>query len=198
MGALPARAWIEIGVAAALVGAGVTALTHAPDHERNEAKAALNSAHRELAPGRAIRTPDELEKVRQRTEQCRTRLREASALERDVSALYARVGELAGRCGVRVDQVAPVTSAPAALALPPEDPGVNDRRSAYTLSVMGRYADVARFVRGIEEEAGFTVVRSMRVTPGDSESAGQVRAVLVTEHFFVNVAHAGAGEGRTP
>jgi hypothetical protein len=102
-------------------------------------------------------------------------------LARNERDLFAAITALGEREHVRIDQLAPSKSPPGAkqdAAAKPGDAGVR-----CSMTAVASYADLAAFLRAIRSELGYSVVRSVRVTPLPDDRASAVRATIETEHF---------------
>jgi hypothetical protein len=70
-------------------------------------------------------------------------------------------------------------------APPPQTPKPTfDTRVAYALSVQGAYPAIARFINALEQNVGFSVVRSIRILPTTDPSV--LLAQIETEHVAID------------
>ncbi len=129
-------------------------------------------------------------------------IRKASETARDDRALYAALMDMAQRHKVRLDEVNPANPSkpptPERPATPPGAPpappaavaGPDARRIekalAYAVVASGSYGDVTAFLRGVQQELGYSVIRSVNITP-QPDGSGMVRANLTTEHYAFDV-----------
>lgn len=185
------------GVAAAVTAACVL-LTYDAEREADAAAAALRDSEAELAQGHATLPSERLSVLVGRTQSASRAITECSNLLREETALYGRLGELAKASGVRIDQLVPATANVTSHQLPPPGdtgavPAPKDTRSTYTMTVVGGYAQVAAFMRECEVKAGLAVIRSARVSPFEGNTQGIVRAVIVSEHFAIDLGNDGSG-----
>jgi Tfp pilus assembly protein PilO len=91
-------------------------------------------------------------------------------------------------------------AAPGASALAAARPNL-ETRAAYSISLKGDYASIARFVAAIQSDVAFSLVRTIRLAPiGDTD---QLQATIETEHVSLDTkafaaAQAGAQSGTQP
>ncbi|HZW06435.1 MAG TPA: hypothetical protein VFF65_04870 [Phycisphaerales bacterium] len=112
-----------------------------------------------------------------------------SALAADQARLLQAVSTLADTCQVRIEQFSPAAprgprAAPGQSPVKP-DPRI-EQRTALSISLTGTYADTARFIRAIQQDVGFTTIRSLRVSPASGAAADTVSVTVDTEHVAVN------------
>jgi Tfp pilus assembly protein PilO len=112
-----------------------------------------------------------------------------SALAADQARLLQAVSTLADSCSVRVEQFNPATARgrrpiPGQSAVKP-DPKI-EQRTALSISLTGTYANTARFVRSMQQDVGFTTVRTLRLVPNSTATPDMVSVVIDTEHVAVN------------
>jgi len=127
-------------------------------------------------------------------------IRKASDTARDDRALYAALMDLAQRSKVRLDEVNPATpsktpnadrpvtppgSPPAPVAAGPDSRRI-EKALAYAIVASGTYGDVVGFLRGLQQDMGYSVIRSVNLTP-QPDGSGLVRANLSTEHYSFDV-----------
>lgn len=118
-----------------------------------------------------------------------------STLAKDQAVLFGALISLADRHRIHVDQVQPAVSnrskerraaPPAPSAAPAPDPGAPAVESAcvrYSIVATGGYADLTRFIDGLQADLGFTRVRSLRMDPVRDASPPTVQVIIETEHF---------------
>lgn len=113
----------------------------------------------------------------------------------DHTELFSTITRLADESRVRLDQLEPAEpvmmplapptdgaqSAAGAPPLTPAPVGPSDTMVSATMSVTGAYGGVARFLHALSSDAGFAVVKSVRLEP--SEHPELVRAVIATQHY---------------
>jgi hypothetical protein len=126
-------------------------------------------------------------------------IRKASDVSRDDRALYAAVMDMAQRHQVRLDEVNPATptktpvaerpvTPPGAPPAPPAGPDVRriEKALAYTVVASGAYGDMVAFLRGVQQDLGYSVIRNVNIT-AQPDGSGMVRATLSTEHYAFDV-----------
>ncbi|MFZ4431167.1 MAG: hypothetical protein ACOYPS_12525 [Phycisphaerales bacterium] len=126
-------------------------------------------------------------------------IRKASDVSRDDRALYAAVMDMAQRHSVRLDEVNPATptktpnadrpvTPPGAPPAPPAGPDVRriEKALAYTVIASGTYGDMVAFLRGVQQDLGYSVIRTVNIT-AQPDGSGTVRATLSTEHYAFDV-----------
>ncbi len=110
---------------------------------------------------------------------------------RDQGALFASLAALAAEHHVRLDTLdpyqvsrpTPPPAAPAAAGAPPAPPPPKDSVLGYTITMVGSYDDLARFVSAIQHTTGFTRIRNLRLSPITEGTVTAVHATLQTEHY---------------
>lgn len=127
-------------------------------------------------------------------------IRKASETARDDRALYAALMDMAQRHKVRLDEVNPANpskppnaerpvtppGAPPAPATAGPDARRIEKALAYAIVASGAYGDVIAFLRGVQQDLGYSVVRSVNITP-QPDGSGAVRANISTEHYAFDV-----------
>ena len=112
-----------------------------------------------------------------------------SAVAADQARLLQAVSTLADACNVRIEQFSPAQPR-GPRAVPGQNPVKPDpkieQRTALSISLTGAYADTARFVRAMQQEIGFTTLRSLRVSPTGAATPDAVSVTIDTEHVAVN------------
>jgi len=112
-----------------------------------------------------------------------------SALAADQARLLQVVSTLADTCQVRIEQFNPAAPrgprAAAGQSPAKPDPKI-EQRTALSISLTGTFADTARFIRAIQQDVGFTTVRSLRISPTSSTTPDVVSVTIDTEHVAVN------------
>ena len=129
---------------------------------------------------------------------------ERSAPARDAAKLNAAIESLASKAGVAVQRTQPraapdlAPSAPSGEDAEASAPVTPDAALGFTIDAAGSFAGMARFVRALETDLGYTVVASVRLTP-ESERRDLIRASITTQHFAFSLPKpapgAGSGEG---
>lgn len=124
-----------------------------------------------------------------------------SALAADQARLLQAVSTLADTCRIRIEQFNPANPrgprpAPGQSATKP-DPKI-EQRTALSISLTGTYADTARFVRAMQQEIGFTTLRSIRVSPTGASTPDTVSVTIDTEHVAVNTKALAASQAPAP
>lgn len=198
MSGVPKRAWVEMAVAGALAVAACTALSQTAERKADEARRMLESGRWELEQNRTRLVPEAMEAIRNLATKRRSIMLSASKLQEDESRLYARLSEIATQCAVQIDQIVPAAATAQPVTVPARDASAGTpaigAQSTYTLTVAGTFAHVAEFVHDLESSAGFTAVRSLRMSPVDATPSSPVRAVLITDHFGIFASQLGGEE----
>ena len=109
-------------------------------------------------------------------------------LAREERGLFAAVMSLAESHHVRLDELNPVKTAPGPRrpigpAAPTTVPTSNDTSVGYTMVAVASYDNIAAFAAALRTDLGYSVVRSIRLTPVQDERVRLVRAVIETEHY---------------
>ncbi len=110
-----------------------------------------------------------------------------SGIARHSIGLYEAVTRIGASCRVRINQLdptAPVVAAPGAPNAPPS----RDTQVGYQIIVQGSYADVVRFVGALGRDLGYTLVRSVRISPDRDSAQPMVTASIQTEHYGFDTA----------
>ena len=118
-------------------------------------------------------------------------INQTGRLARKEQELYASLSNLARRYSIRVDQMMPAkvlaanaksgpqTGQPAA-----ENPDSGPNAAVgYTIDATATYGDIAEFVRSIRSELGYSVVKSVRLSPIPDNHSKLVHAFIETEHY---------------
>ncbi len=117
-----------------------------------------------------------------------SQIRDMGRLAREERGLFAAMMALAGAHHVRLDELNParVTSGPGkdraqltALTNVPQ----GDIAVGYTMVAVASYDEIAAFTEAIRNDLGYTLIRSVRLTPVQDERVKLVRAVIETEHY---------------
>lgn len=120
------------------------------------------------------------------------RVAQASALALDEGSLMARVSALASAASVRLDEMQPARGvgahAQGARPLP-----AGEHRAVYAFRLVGGYRETAALLASLTRDAGFTVVRSLRLTPILEPGSRDLQVTIESEHF----AFPGPGAGAT-
>jgi hypothetical protein len=208
------RTAIELALGVGLCAAAFIFGLKPLERKLDEARAKVSSLESQIAAGTSDtltveQTVEMISKARQSVRQTRER----SGAARDEGATFGAIMNLASKHGVRVDQLQPAsarpiknkaaeapapvvnpttqaaaqssTSAPTPALAPPAD-----RRAACAMTVTGDYASVVEFVRAIERELGFGLVRSVRLTPVGDTSDQRVSCAIETEHLAIDTSSA--------
>ncbi|MFT3686442.1 MAG: hypothetical protein QM783_16225 [Phycisphaerales bacterium] len=136
-----------------------------------------------LDPARAEQAKRALEQIEQR-----------SLLAGDQARLLQAVSTLADSCDVRVEQFNPANPRGPRLApgqSPPKTDKKVEQRVAFSISLSGSFASTARFLRAMQQDVGFTTIKSVHMAPVSSSTPGAADTVSVTietEHLGVNTA----------
>ena len=123
---------------------------------------------------------------------------------RSEAEMFSRLGSLAGKFAVRIEELRSVskstfaqTPAPApapapAPNTPPGQPGdpsappiaiAKDARVQYEFSARGTYANITAFLAAIDDELGYSIVRSVRMVPVGEGESDLISVSVRTEHF---------------
>lgn len=94
------------------------------------------------------------------------------------------LNEPASPVGMQMGRGAAPTSAPAVAAKQPSF----ESRSSFALTVKGDYAAIARFVSAIQQDVAFSIIRSIRISPGAGvgDHAESLHASIETEHLALD------------
>lgn len=133
-------------------------------------------------------------------------VRERSRIAESETDLFSTLMAIAERTGVRIDQLEPGTPVTATAAPPvpaadpaaaPVEPPPRDGAVAYSMSISATYGRLRRFLSELRRGAGFVVVRSVRIEPGDAEGrqargwtadeGPAIRATVVSEHHWFDL-----------
>lgn len=114
------------------------------------------------------------------------RIHEFGRLARNERDLYATLTSIANECNVRIDQMSPVRIA-AKAATPGQAPEVAtsglNAATGYTIDAAADYTDLTRFLRRIRTELGYSIVKTVRLTPTMDTRVKTVQAYIETEHL---------------
>lgn len=113
------------------------------------------------------------------------RIAEFGRPARDERGLFAAMVSLAAQHDIRLDELNPLrlnvardSATKADAADLPQDAAVG-----YSMVAVGSYDHVAAFLRALSGELGYTLVRTVKLTPSVDEKVKLVRAIIETEHF---------------
>jgi hypothetical protein len=182
-----------LAIGSAVVVAACQIIVGGVEARARHTREMLEAARWELVQSKTNWSHEMIAKVRHEAALERSAIEARSSFGRDEAGLYAWLSELARRCSVQIDQVVPATQASVSPASSPSSDETGgsapskEVRATYTTTVVGSYGGIAQFVSGLEHESGFAAVRSLRLSPGESTASGLVRAVLVTEHFAMDL-----------
>jgi hypothetical protein len=126
---------------------------------------------------------------------------ERNRISDDPAAFLQSITAVAGRCGVRMEQLRPMERlamtavAQPGAAAPPPTPGAaggeivarpaQDTRTTCFLAVTGQYGSIVSFLRSIGNGVGFTTVTQLRIAPLTDAGPGMVSAELqVSQYSF--------------
>lgn len=159
-----------VGVRMLLVGSAESTLA--------SARASLTRAQSQLEGDAATRlSHTEAAGVLQRAETIAGEVREKSRLAMSESDLFAAIMALGESNHVRIDQVDPGAPVPPK----PGEPAPDWTRAAYSVTAVGEFNDLVRFIDGLEHRAGYLVIHAVRVSPSDDHDVNMLRAVLTFE-----------------
>ncbi|HMN42731.1 MAG TPA: hypothetical protein PKE29_17965 [Phycisphaerales bacterium] len=125
----------------------------------------------------------------------------------DEAVMFARVSELALAHSLRVDVLSPARSSVSGGAAPNLPPGVHagtpaaapppgsdpagpaprDSSVIYSITLIGPYSGISAFLAELPEHAGYSTLRSLRLSQPDIARPDQLHAALETEHFAFDV-----------
>jgi hypothetical protein len=117
------------------------------------------------------------------------RIYQTGRLARQEQELYASLTSVANTCRVRIDQMSPNKLSgpvkPGQAAQNPTDSqdGGPNAAVGYTIDATATYSDIADFLKAIRTELGYSIVRSVRMTPTSDTRQKLVHALIETEHF---------------
>ncbi len=134
------------------------------------------------------------------------RIHQTGRLARHEQDLYAALTSVANECRVRIDQMSPMRLSTGAKAGQPGTPGSDAAETGlnaavgYSIDAAASYSDLTLFLRKIRTEFGYSIVKSVRLTPSSDPRTKLVQAYIETEHYSfdatpVEVADA-AGDAR--
>lgn len=193
------------GAVAAAAAAYILLLAPA-DRSLRSARADLQAAYSKLSlADTPTLTPNALEALRARSRNIRENLARASSVSVDADTLYAHLTSLAETHGVRIETLEPTLSpqipqphdptihqpghasktTQISGGLPPDEHTTLTQRFLCTLSVVGPYTSVAKFIAAVEARSGLAIVRSVRLTPTEESGQQLTEAVIRTEHFAI-------------
>jgi len=123
-------------------------------------------------------------------------IEEAGRLARDEGAMFGRIQDLAQLHQVRIEHMEPRQPRPGEDLLtgapPAARPGVaggqgsarpGDAALGYAISISGEFADVGAFLDALQNDLGYTVLRSVRISPGADSMSSLLSVVVETAHF---------------
>lgn len=123
---------------------------------------------------------------------------EAGGLARSQEALYASLSARAADFGLRIDEFTPVDAQGGGPVADRAAGASGDVVLRCRFGATGSYGELARLLRAISEEHGFSAVRSVRLWPESGSTGREVHAEVETEHYAVDPTPRiapGAGEG---
>jgi len=158
-------------------------------------------------------TEEQIAQLRSATLRRSESVREHSRMARDEAAMFGTIMALATEHGVRVDQLQPGAAgvvneqgklvpvgqaatppppppAPAAAGAAAPAPAiapVRDMKSSYTISATGAYANVTALLDALQSKLGYTIIRSVRLTPMDPAGPQAVSVQIQTEHLAIDL-----------
>lgn len=116
----------------------------------------------------------------------------------DEATLTSTMMKEAAAAGVRVDSIRPAL--PRARPTKPAPPAMDtagqpisappppaDRVIGYAMDVSGEYDAIRRFVRTLPSLGGYTVVKTVRMSPDHTPGSRLVQAVIETEHVSMDL-----------
>ena len=200
------RDTVAHGVIAATVLAGAYMLVVARQHSLlDEANVQADRLGVEVRDAEAMR--DKVAEMTAAVREAESRaaiIRERSGLSGNGRALHTALTDLATRHRLRLDELNPSAPSSAPVSVKGPGPGVPagsaanvEKALAFSMVATASYSDVAKFIQAVQTELGYSVVRSVRVSPVPEEP-GVVRATLSTEHYWFDVTpRADAAQGVT-
>jgi hypothetical protein len=166
-----------------------------------------------VAPGQQLKLGENLQReMSKMTETMHRLMRENARIAelgrpaRDERDLFAAVMTLAESCNVRIDELNPAKIGPRPAVLPaapaaeaqPGLPAPGDVTVGYSMTAIATYDDIARFIKAMRTDLGYSAVRSVRVLPLNNDRVRAVRAVIETEHYsFETATDSADGAART-
>ena len=161
-------------------------------------RAQIDQAQRDAegTPGLASLTDAQVRELMRVTSERAHEIATRTEPARDEASLFTAVMSLANRHNVRVDQLQPNSSEAHAPTPPPAPvdplapptPAPKDTRTAYTISAVAPYSDLAAFLHSLQNRLGYTVVRSVRVVPAGNDTPDFVHAIIDTEYMAFDLA----------
>jgi hypothetical protein len=184
MSSSAARSLAAQGVIGLALCLGGYASVVVPLRERlGAARADLASAEARAEEARAVEASmasvmDRLSRAQRQASE----VSEAGRMARSQEALYASINARASGLGVRIDEFAPVDPGPArGGAGPDRGSAAGDVVLRCRFAATGTYGKLARLLRAISEENGFSAIRSVRLNAGST--GDEVYAEVETEHY---------------
>lgn len=185
-------------VMASALLAGAYGMLVAPVNKRlGEARAEARLLAEQLRSSEAacLRVAEFTEAERRTAEEA-ARMERDSRLATDRTGVFDGVTSLAVEHGVTLGRVDPLEEPHGAQR---QSPAIAPRaRAAYSIEVRGPYGAVAAFLRDLQTTLGFTVVRSVRLTPAEDGPEGDTIAVIVSDHVAFDASPATPADGGGP
>jgi hypothetical protein len=122
------------------------------------------------------------------------RIHQTGRLARQEQELYATLTSVANECKVRIDQMTPnkiLTAAKAgqnAQTAPDSLEGGPNAATGYTIDATATFSDLAMFLKAIRTDLGYSIIKSVRMTPSSDTRRKTVHAFIETEHFAFDAA----------
>jgi hypothetical protein len=113
------------------------------------------------------------------------RISEFGRPARDERGLFAAMISLAAHHDIRLDELNPMRLGVARDAAPRADAAAmpHDAAVGYSMVAVGSYDHIVTFLRALSGELGYTLIRSVKLTPSVDDKVQLVRAIIETEHF---------------
>jgi len=146
------------------------------EEDRNASEARSAEALRDLVP--------QISKAEAAAKAMADKIHQTGRLARQEQELYAALTSAANTCHIRIDQMSPTrvgATNKAGQAGPEFAEGSANAAVGYTIDATSTYNDLAAFLKIIRTEIGYSLVKSVRMSP--TPDSKLVHAFIETEHF---------------
>ncbi len=135
-------------------------------------------------------TPD-IQKAIIQLKELSSQVNENGRVARDRGSMFAALTTIAAQHNIIVEQIEPVESADQPANVPSDnEPQIDALYQGYRINIIGQYPEVVAFVRSLQRDLGYTIVRSVRLTPTYSKDSPTVRADIETVHHAFDIPQA--------
>lgn len=195
----------HVAIALAVCLGGYMALVDPVRHKLAAERGAADAPAKELQQGETLQADiARMTQAMQKVTEERARIDELGRAARDERKLFASIMGLAAASNVRVDELNPAkVVAPAAPAKAANAPAgtpapvlvaPGDTAVGYSMTAIATYEDLAKFLRALKSELGYTQVRSVRMMPVQDDKVKLIRATIETEHYAFDASPQSAAE----